>query len=111
VPTYGNPFDNPLPTGAIVAVVANVFYTADPPALPGTVTPEPLNPANGVRASYDPGSTARDCVSGFRSVHPGGGLFVFLDGHVEFVAESVAANVYQAAGTIAGGETAGRVNP
>ena len=110
VPDYGNPFTNPVPTGATVAVVANVFYTSDPPVLPGTVSAETLNRTD-VKASYDPGSTARDALSGFRSMHPGGGLFVFLDGHVEFVADSVAASVYQAAGTIAGGEAAGRVNP
>ena len=110
IPTFGNRVDNPTPTGAHIAVVANVSYTNDPPVLPGTRTIEPLNRTD-VKASYDPDSTARDSLSGFRSMHPGGGLFVFLDGHVEFVAESVAASVYQAAGTIAGGEAVGRVNP
>jgi len=114
VPLFKNPQNLPTPTGSNVAVVANVRHNSVLPLSAATVIridPEPLNRADGVTSSADPGAANTDSLNGFRSMHPGGGLFVFLDGHVEFVAESVAASVYQAAGTIAGGEAAGRVNP
>ncbi|QDU56636.1 DUF1559 family PulG-like putative transporter [Aeoliella mucimassa] len=38
----------------------------------------------------------------FRSFHPGGGNFGFGDGHVEFIAEEIGLDVYQALSTIAG---------
>jgi prepilin-type N-terminal cleavage/methylation domain-containing protein/prepilin-type processing-associated H-X9-DG protein len=114
VPVFTNAATLPTPAGSNVAVVANVRHNHTFPlsaASVRSIDAEPLNRADGITASTDPGFAYEDSLNGFRSMHPGGGLFVFLDGHVEFVAESVAANVYQAAGTIAGGETAGPVNP
>lgn len=43
---------------------------------------------------------------GFSSFHPGGCLFVFADGHVQFLQESIDRTIYSALGTIAGGEVA-----
>jgi len=43
-------------------------------------------------------------TSGFRSVHPGGGWFLFADGSVQFLEETVELAVYRALSTIAGGE-------
>jgi prepilin-type N-terminal cleavage/methylation domain-containing protein/prepilin-type processing-associated H-X9-DG protein len=42
--------------------------------------------------------------SAFASEHPGGVNFVFADGHVSFVSDNIALDVYQAASTIAKGE-------
>jgi prepilin-type N-terminal cleavage/methylation domain-containing protein/prepilin-type processing-associated H-X9-DG protein len=43
----------------------------------------------------------------FASSHPGGCLFLFGDGHVQFVADSVDRDLYQALSTINGGEPVG----
>ncbi len=40
----------------------------------------------------------------FSSLHTGGCLFVFVDGHVQFVSQSVDRQIYSAIGTIARGE-------
>ena len=43
--------------------------------------------------------------SGFRSAHPGGAGFVYADGHVSFLSESIDPVVYRGLSTRAGGET------
>jgi prepilin-type processing-associated H-X9-DG protein len=44
-------------------------------------------------------------LRGFRSLHPGGAQFVFADGSVQFVQDSVDHKVYRAAATRNVGET------
>lgn len=53
---------------------------------------------------YDPARTDEDGKYGFRSVHVGGCHFVFCDGSVKFIRESLPQSVYQALGSRAGGE-------
>src|SRR5262249_3265464 len=45
-------------------------------------------------------------LRGFRSLHPGGGNFVFADGSVHFLSDSISLTTYKALATISRGEVA-----
>ena len=65
------------------------------------VTAAPLNTPPGVLGFVIPPDQAR-LNGAFASRHPGGAHFSYLDGHVEFVLDTVDLDVYQNESTIAG---------
>jgi prepilin-type processing-associated H-X9-DG protein len=81
VPPYDEPMNNPL---GLPALDCNNGCT-NSGTLPGTF----------------------DTISGFRSAHRGGCNFLFCDGSVRFVRDTVSPDTYRALSTMAGGEVLG----
>jgi prepilin-type N-terminal cleavage/methylation domain-containing protein/prepilin-type processing-associated H-X9-DG protein len=79
------PFDEPMNHPLVLAALAYSQGCTNSGSQPGT----------------------HDTLSGFRSVHPGGGNFLFCDGSIRFVSEAIAPDTYRALSTMAGGEMAG----
>ncbi|MHC5544161.1 DUF1559 family PulG-like putative transporter, partial [Singulisphaera rosea] len=76
----------------------------------------PINhPTKGADCAGDPpffgimnlGCRFSNAATGFKSGHPGGANFLFCDGSVRFVKESIAPTVYAAVGSRSGGEVVG----
>lgn len=66
-------------------------------------TENPLNTPPGTGITTSPYGTP--LYGGFGSRHTGGGNFVFGDGHVSYIRDTIALNIYRALSTRSGGET------
>jgi prepilin-type processing-associated H-X9-DG protein len=92
---------HPWYSGAL-AVTAQFGLAPDP-------RDEPLNRSPGAPSihGYDGSGFNRhglDWISGFRSVHPGGANFVFCDGSVRWLRETIDPATYRGLSTHAAGE-------
>jgi prepilin-type processing-associated H-X9-DG protein len=67
-------------------------------------TENPLNHPPSQQILDDAATDPAASNGAFRSDHPGGGQFVYVDGHVSFITDNVARNPYRAASTIFGVE-------
>jgi prepilin-type N-terminal cleavage/methylation domain-containing protein/prepilin-type processing-associated H-X9-DG protein len=81
---FDPPFDEPMNNPLVLAAIANQQGCTNSGTVPGTY----------------------DTISGFRSVHPGGCNFLFCDGGVRFITQSITPDSYRALSTFAGGEVA-----
>ena len=57
------------------------------------------------RTQWPPAATNHASMSNFRSDHPSGALFLFCDGHVQFLNENIDMGTYTGLSTIQGGES------
>lgn len=89
--------------GSVIACSANARYDRFPLVVPKSIASEPINTST-PRSSKDYNLINADTITGFRSMHPNGALFVLCDGATTFVEQNVDQGVYQGMSTMAGSD-------
>ena len=97
---------NPV-TGSYAFYASRRQRAASPAPARGRVTRRIRRPLSGsfARTGRSPTSVPNASMSNFRSDHPSGALFLFCDGHVQFLNENIDMGTYTASATIQGGES------
>ena len=92
------------PFGSLGVLVASTWACTVEPLNKRPVTDSwiDITALGDCRASTEGGTHS---TANFRSDHPGGGNFLYADGSVRFLSESIAMPIYRAISTIAGGES------